>query len=85
VTDPRKAPYPQRVEFEYDGTHTLVSVDGQPWGRVEQVSMGYWRLLTAGRPRTRAPIPTSELRTTVERIAFKDRKETLRATPRSLS
>ncbi len=82
VSDARKAPFPRKIEFEYTGTITVIVVDGLNWGRVEQVDMGRWRIMQGDRARTRHPVPTSELRATVERIAFADRKATMKTAPR---
>lgn len=68
-------PYPQRVEFEYDGHLLNVLVDGQHWGRVESPGTGWWHVFDAtGRQRTRNSVLTSDLRDTVARIAHRDRK-----------
>lgn len=78
---PSVVPYPEKVEFIVWNANLAVPkracevvVDGVRWGMAVRCGAGVWRLVCA-RGRTRkASVPTRELRSTVARLVFAERK-----------
>lgn len=91
IPDPRKIPYPRKIEFAFDDAsgRYRIDVDGRPWGwadplipshrafRVHQITPQGERRRGAGRV-----IEARDIRDAVEKFVIADRKEHRRATPR---